>query len=119
MDKLTMSDLNQFTGTLNHYYDPLTGYRFTDGVKFVADKGGAYWLLTKIFTNMKYEPTLEKYREFAVWRLKVKEDDTATLMAEDGNGKVIYTEEITYTNFPLPEITLWFEDGVLILPSEH
>ncbi len=41
---LTETDLNQFTGT-ECYYAYLVGLKLTDGVKFMADKAGAYWLL--------------------------------------------------------------------------
>jgi len=36
---LKESDLNQFTGTENHFIHTLTGLRYTDGVKYVAEKG--------------------------------------------------------------------------------
>ena len=48
------------------------------------------------------------------------ESSNALLVGEDGNGKLITKLEIPYTDFPLPEgITLFLEDGVLLLPSEH
>ncbi|MDI6605965.1 MAG: hypothetical protein QME65_02330 [Candidatus Omnitrophota bacterium] len=36
----------------------------------------------------------------------------------DGNYHELYRERIEWTNFPLKRIELWFENGVLILPSE-
>ena len=38
--KLTHAALNQFCGTMN-YYRYLLGLKLTDGVKFMADEGGA------------------------------------------------------------------------------
>jgi hypothetical protein len=31
----------------------------------------------------------------------------------------VYTKEIKYTDFPLDEITFYFTDNVIYLPSEH
>ena len=43
------SDLDQFTGSENWYRHGLNrNVTFTDGAKYVADEGGAYWLLDAI-----------------------------------------------------------------------
>jgi len=49
----------------------------------------------------------------------VNEDKTAILVCEDGNYHELYREKIEWTDFPLERIELWFENEVLILPSEH
>jgi hypothetical protein len=54
-----------------------------------------------------------------VWTLKVRDDRTATLSCDDGNGNLVFSKEIEFTDFPLPEITLWFADNTIYLPSEH
>ena len=47
--KLTQSDLNQFTGSENWYRHGLNGnVTYTDGAQYLANKGGAYWLLDAI-----------------------------------------------------------------------
>jgi hypothetical protein len=56
---------------------------------------------------------------FQLCKLAVKPDQTALLVCEDGNGKVIYRKKLTITDFPLPEITLYFTDNVILLPSEY
>jgi hypothetical protein len=38
----------------------------------------------------------------------VNTDHTATLTCKDGNGKAVYRKAIEHTDFPLPEITLYF-----------
>jgi hypothetical protein len=46
---LTKSDLSQFTGSEQWYRHGLVrDVLFTDGAKYVADAGGAYWLIDKI-----------------------------------------------------------------------
>jgi hypothetical protein len=46
-------------------------------------------------------------------------DHTATLTCEDGNGNVVFPKAIPYTDFPLEEITFYFTDNVILLPSEY
>ena len=56
---------------------------------------------------------------FRLWQLTVNPDHMATLACDDGNGYVVYSKAILYTDFPLSEIALYFTDGVLSLPSEY
>jgi hypothetical protein len=118
---LKESDLDQFTGTENHFIHPLSGYKYTDGVQYVAEQGQAYWLLDKILITMRHEKVFKKeaYQEFTTWTLTVNEDKSVILEAGDGNGHNIYKEEIKWTTFPINKVEFWFEYGVLILPSEH
>ena len=46
--------------------------------------------------------------EFQVWTLTVRPDKTATLACDDGNGNVVFSKEIPYTDFPLDTIKLYF-----------
>lgn len=57
--------------------------------------------------------------EFQLWKLTVQADRSARLICEDGNGGVVFSKTIDYTDFPLPEIDLYFTDGVILLPSEY
>jgi len=76
-----------------------------------------YWLTDEVASWQLVEKV--KQEEFQVFKLKVNEDRSADLIIEDGNKNQIAKQEIKYTDFPLEEITLWFENGVLYLPSEH
>ena len=112
---LTKDTLEQFTGT-EQWYRHLSGYLYTDGVRYVAQEGGAYWLIDKILLTTSVKEDLQ---EFGAWKLTVNEDKSAILVCEDGNYHELYSEEIDWTDFSLDTIELWFENGVLILPSEH
>lgn len=119
MSKLTQGDLAHFTGTDQWYRHGLNrSMLYTDGVQYLAEKGGAYWLLDKIAT-LQLEPKIRR-EEFQVWRLTVA-DNRARLTCDDGNDNspVIYSEDIDFTDFPLDEITIWVEGNVMLLPSEH
>jgi hypothetical protein len=117
--KLSPFDLNQFTGTENWYRHALNrNVLFTDGAKHVADEGGAYWLLDIIAIAQRHDKRIAA-EEFQTWKLVVRPDRTATLTCEDGNYNVVSTQELEFTDFPVPEITLWFENNTIYLPSER
>jgi hypothetical protein len=121
---LLATDLAQFTRSETH-----TAFNFfnrnivcSDGVKYVGDHAGAYWLLDAIATLQR--KAVVEAEEFQVWRLAVDlEKHSAVLTCADSNGNVIYTRQIERTDFPLAEITLWSEPHgtrrTLLLPTEH
>ena len=117
--KLTPSDLRQFTGTENWYRHGINrNVVFTDGAKYVADHGGAYWLLDAIAIAQHRERDVA-FEEFQVWKLKVNADRSATLTCDNGNGNIVYTQRTPFTDFPLDAIKLYFTDNTILLPSEY
>jgi hypothetical protein len=123
-EKIDLAQLDQFTGTENWYrHSMLRGVTFTDGVKYLADKAGAYWLIDQIAFAQKDRSLTDQ--TFQVWHLTVNADKSADLKTEDGNYNVIRETRIPFTDFPTDKITLWVEDGgpelgrVILLPSEH
>lgn len=116
---LTKADLMMFTGTENWYRHNLARNNlYTDGVKYVAETGRAYWLVDKIiFLQVNKHIAQEA---FQVWKLIVNlQEETAILKCEDGNGNTVYIETIEYTDFPLDHITFYLTDNVILLPSEY
>jgi hypothetical protein len=117
--KLTKADLIHFTGSEHWYRHALNrDVLFTDGAKYVADEGGAYWLLDTIALLQRSNKRIAA-EEFQVSKLAVRSDRTATLTCEDGNYNLVYTQQLEFTDFPAPEITLWFENNTIYLPSER
>jgi hypothetical protein len=115
---LTEASIAGYSGGSDTIYrHKMTGYKYTAGVKHVAEAGGAYWLLDKIAFVTRFGGLVGR-DDFEVWRLKV-EGTKGVLTAEDGNGVVRYLEKIAYTDFPLPEIKIWRERDVFLLPCEH
>jgi len=116
---LNKSDLTQFTGTEQYYRHGINRkVLFTDGAKYVADTAGAYWLLDEIALIQPYNKRVAA-EEFQVWKLVVTPNRTATLTCDDGNDNIVYTKEFRYTDFPLDEITFYFTNNVIHLPSEY
>jgi hypothetical protein len=54
-----------------------------------------------------------------MWKLRVHPDRTAMLTCDDGNGNVVFRKALDYTDFPLAEITLYYTDRTILLPSEY
>ena len=116
---LRASDLSQFTGTEQWYQHGINRtVLFTDGAKYVADTAGAYWFLDEIAIIQPYNKQIAG-EAFQVWKLLVHADQSATLTCEDGNGNIVYTKQIPFTDFPLKEIKFFFTDNVILLPSEY
>lgn len=108
--------LRQFSGTENLYNHWTHKVIYTDGVKWLADRAGAHWLIDTIASWQLRDEV--KAEEFQSWTLR-KLPDGAVLTCDDGNGRVVARQEIEYTDFPLPEVTLWCEFGTVMLPSER
>jgi hypothetical protein len=115
---LTKAELAHFPGSETWWRHALVrDVLFTDGAKHVADAGEAYWLLDEIALAQRYKAKVAA-EEFQVWTLKVK-DAKATLTCDDGNGNAVYAKRIPFTDFPLDEISLYFCNNTILLPSEY
>jgi hypothetical protein len=107
-------ELKQFCGTEN-YYRHWLGFNYTDGVKYLAEKAGAYWLLDVVGS---YQPQLRN-KEFQIWRLDVQNNKGIVTMREDDGLPNIIRQEIPYTDFPLHKFEMYFVDNVLLLKGEY
>ena len=88
----------------------------TDGVIAVAEAAGCYWLLDIIGsyqTDKRLDPN------FQVWKLVVNHADSTAVVSGCNDTKLIITQEIPRTDFPLDELTLFLMNGIILLPSEH
>jgi hypothetical protein len=116
--KLDPVVLGQFTGTEQWFRHGLArNVLYTEGVQYVAETAGAYWLLDEIAFG-QHRPKIRR-EEFQVWKLVVAENGTAKLFVEDGNDNKVWSKRIDYTDFPEGGITLWFTGGTILLPSEY
>lgn len=129
--KLTHAELAQFTGELDRYCHPLNRrVLYTPGVRHLAERGGAYWLIDAIASYIG-SPELERVAKkdrrltsFQLWRLVVVENRSALLACRADSGvKPAISQEIHFTDFPLESIDIWAgfdgEQWTLYLPSEH
>lgn len=113
------SILAQFIGSDTFYRFGLRGdVLITEGVKYVADAAGAYWLLDTIAITNVYEQRVRK-EEFQHWILTVGTDAAGELICDDGSANIDYKQDLDYTDFPEPGIRLYFCNGTILLPSEY
>ena len=128
--KLTHADLKQFTGDLDRYQHSLNRrVIYTPGVQFLAERGGAYWLIDAIasyFGDGKMKRAIardDRLSTLQFWNLKVNDRSAVLTMRSDSGEKPAITQEIPYTDFPLDTIDIWAgfdgERWTLYLPSEH
>jgi hypothetical protein len=113
-----MNDLNQefsqHTGSENYYTNWLIKpFKYTDGVKDVADKYKAYWLIEAICSYKRRE-------KFQAWELVVNNDKTAILTMQEDIGKpILVNQKIKFTTFPKGKIKIWVVNEVVLLPDEY
>ncbi|MBC8120766.1 MAG: hypothetical protein H7Y22_02880 [Gemmatimonadaceae bacterium] len=108
-----LKDIDQFTGT-EQWYCHRFGLLYTDGVRYVANHG-AYWLIDAIASH---QPTVQD-EPIQFWKLTVQPDCSAVLLCERDTNEPLLSQEIDYTDFPVPEIRFYLADGVLMLPTEY
>ncbi|MEA5573466.1 DUF6876 family protein [Calothrix sp. UHCC 0171] len=112
------SELKQFTGSTVLYKHWL-GFKYTEGIKYLADETNCYWLLDAIFSHQtKQFLSNPNLREFQIWHLRV-ENNSGILTCEWDTNQEVLRQEIEYTDFPLDRIKLYLAEEVLILPSEY
>jgi hypothetical protein len=112
------ADLKMFTGTEQWFKHPLSSnFLYTDGVKFFAEHcgGGAYWFLDILATELA---DLQETEDFMSITLIVV-DKSAKILVDDGNGNILHTREVDYTDAEEGAWKFFFTNNVLLLPSEY
>lgn len=108
-------ELRQFHGT-RRYYQNFTGLLYTEGIKHLADRAGAYWLIDLVGS---YQHKLKEY-PFQVWSIEVHDDDSALVtMVEDTGKPLQVSQEIPYTDFPMRDFSFYCIRGVMLLKGEY
>ena len=116
---LTEADLAHFHGTDTWYQHRLVRrVTYTEGAQYVAEHGGAYWLLDEIAFAQVTRPGIAG-EPFQVWELVVEPSQRARLVISDGNDRILGRKRIPFTDFPLSRLTLWCVDKVIMLPGEY
>ena len=119
-----MPDLSQFTGTENYHKLTLGNLKFTDGLAFLAQEVGCFWL-GDIISSVQH---LDKIKEspFIVWIIKVKKQVGLVSAYSDCNedvsyskDKLLYEQKLPYTDFPEGEFEFYQCNDVVLLKSEY
>lgn len=115
--------LQHFNGSLRLFKMPLLKTRFTEGIKYLAQAGNCFWLVTD--TSVIAKSLMDKSRFITIDFRKFSEEERevtgygAKIDYSDGNGNIFETHNYHVTDFPLEEIRLFFVDNTLMLPSEY
>ena len=87
---------------------------YTPGIRYLADRADAYWLIDAVarhLTSEKFCRAIQdepRIQDLHIWKLVVSDNDSAVLTAQaDSNEPAFITQEIVFTDFPLSEIDLW------------
>lgn len=125
------TELSQFSGTENYYKHSL-GFSYTDGINFLAENAECYWLLDAIGSYQHKLRLNSRLRDFQLWLLvvgnnhqfiKPKKPKKAVLTCWEDTPvlgvKPAVSQQIPFTDFPMSEIKLYFENKVLLLPDER
>ena len=116
--KLSADALSQFSGSDHFYRHALVrNVLCTEGVVYLAETGGAHWLIDEIALAQLHSHVQRE--AFQLWILRVDAQRAATLICDDGDGRIVHTIAIPSTDFPLHEMKLYFCNNVLMLPSEY
>lgn len=116
--------LSQFIGTQHYYrYSPLFRHTLlTDGVKFLADEAGCYWLIDMIGSHLSSVPATES---FVVARYAGTPNGSGLFSLTDDipARKTYATQGVTHSDFMLDEIVLYVQrreaGWVVMLRSEY
>jgi hypothetical protein len=115
--QITASNLAQFSGSENLYFNPMyRSIRYTDGVRWLG-KNGAGWLQDVILSHLAYHKKV-RHEEFVCITLKVK-DKSAVVAFTDGDKGKLASQRIEYTDFPLAEVKFFYTNGILMLAGEY
>lgn len=110
------NDLFTANTCADYYYKHLFGGQYTSGVQEFADTTQSHWFIDAIFSHQSNKV---KENPFQLWKIIRVVDSEFLLECSDGNGNIIVTQHIPYSDFKYDLGTLWLIDGVLILPSEY
>ena len=112
-------ELAQFTGT-EHYYKLYPKLYLTDGTKYLAEQAECFWLFDLFWSHLA--SVNEEIEPFTVLIIAVL-NSSATIGIEDGNGKMLASQYVEYTDFLLPVLHMygcWNGDAwIAMLTSEY
>lgn len=105
--------LMQFTGTEQWWRHTPFNLVYTDGVKYFAEKAGAFWFLDIVATE------IEPMRlDFGVVKL-VSNNSTGSIVLEDGNDHIVWEKKIEFTDAPEGVWRFFLCNNIIMVPSEY
>lgn len=113
-------ELSHYTGDGDQYRHWTGRIRFTEGVRHLAERAGAYWLIDLVASHQSRK-VVQACGGFQVWTLEVdlqKRSAVATCRRDAGEPAIV-RQRIPFTDFPMAVVKLWLDGPVLMLPTEY
>jgi hypothetical protein len=133
INNLDPNTLAYFTGTESYTYGPFRKFVMTDGATYLCENGCAWFL--DLIASHQNQKVIKASTGFQVWKLTALPNDAenmAKAVCDDGNGNVLASQLIPYTDFPFDKmadgLTVYLQLGyvpgvgdcwVAMLPSEY
>jgi len=124
-------ELRNFTGDFIRYRHPFNQVVYTPGVRHLAERAEAFWLIDAIAswigstTFNEAVRNSERIGEMHFWQLDTDQEDKSAMLfaVEDSGMEPFISQSIPFTDFPLDKVSIWagFDGQIwtLYLPSEH
>ena len=114
--------LREFRGTekyYKHFFPGKSPILLTDGCNFIRERMNAFWIFDAILSYQCEKILI--HVNFQIWELRQSKKDLSWLLTcrEDSDKKPLITQNIEFSDFPIPEIKIWVIDKVALLPSEY
>lgn len=109
--------LEQFIGSTKFYRLTLMPILCTEGVKYFAEEGNAYWAVSDIITEACLNRKL-KGIDFIAIEIRSK-DGKAEIIYEDGNCSEIMCQKYDFTDLEEGTYNFFLTDKTLLLRSEY
>ena len=108
-------ELISHSGGSENLYKYNFGLVITEGALALAQQFECFWFLDIICS---YQSQLLG-EDFQSWKIIKHEGNKATVTCDDGNGNILKTQNIPFTDFKADEAVLWCVGKVILLPCEY
>ncbi|PZD70209.1 hypothetical protein C1752_16673 [Acaryochloris thomasi RCC1774] len=98
-----------------------TGLLYTDGLLYMVEELEMEWLVLAIATHQKGSSITEskELQTFQCWKFHNGSTPILFCYKDRLNKSPEFGRQVRSTAFPLPELELFVDKGVLMLPSEY
>ena len=109
--------LRQFIGTQQYHKLSLGSLVCTDGIKFLAETCGAFWLVDLV-ASYQTKDFKARYR-FQLWKVTLLDGSKAVVTCQEDTGAANLVEQhIEFTDFPF-DYEWYVVDGVMMVKTEY
>jgi hypothetical protein len=115
-----LSQLAHCIGTESYHQHWTQRLLYTDGIKTLAEGAECYWLIDAIASHQSFlQHNHPQTYDFQTWTLSVSPSRMGAIVCALDDLATAIRQQILFTDFPLPGVTLYCFKGVLLLPFEY